>query len=173
MAVSEKKEVYGGFASVNLRKPNLMQNDPRKGDYVHGKDEFAESLILSGSSPAAGGAFRVTLTPAEYDESKGCSVCTADKTVEEITAALENGSCVTAVYPLALGDDMTSPIDIPYVTYVDDGDDPIIVFSKSVTLATDTLFVSVLYMPLIGAAMVFVTENTGAANLARAEEVSF
>lgn len=40
MAVSENKEVYGGFASVNLRKPDLMQEDPKKGDYVKGKEEF-------------------------------------------------------------------------------------------------------------------------------------
>lgn len=42
MAVSGKKEVYGGFASVNLRKPDLKQEDPKKGDYVKGKDAFAK-----------------------------------------------------------------------------------------------------------------------------------
>ena len=42
MAVSGKKEVYGGFASVNLRKPDLKQDDPKKGDYVKGKDAFAK-----------------------------------------------------------------------------------------------------------------------------------
>lgn len=49
MAVSGKKEVYGGFASVNLRKPNLMQEDPKKGDYVKGKEEFLNQ-VSSGNS---------------------------------------------------------------------------------------------------------------------------
>lgn len=118
-------------------------------------------------------SLRVTLTTLGYDESSECFVCEVDKTAEEITAALESGMCVTAVYTLTTGDGVTFPIDIPYTTYMDDSEDPIIIFSKSVTLAADTLFVSVLYIPLMGAAMVYVTENTGAANLTRAEEVSF
>lgn len=53
MAVSDKKEVYGGFASVNLRKPDLMQEDPKKGDYVKGKEEFlAQAGAGSGQNVA-------------------------------------------------------------------------------------------------------------------------
>lgn len=44
MAVSGKKEVYGGFASVNLRKPDLKQEDPKKGDYIKGKDAYATEI---------------------------------------------------------------------------------------------------------------------------------
>lgn len=57
MAVSERKEVYGGFASVNLRKPNLMQDDPKKGDYVKGKEEFLGQF--------KGGGFVASDTPPE------------------------------------------------------------------------------------------------------------
>lgn len=54
MAVSGKKEVYGGFASVNLRKPNLMQTDPAKGDYVKGKEEFLEQAGSGGNVDLTG-----------------------------------------------------------------------------------------------------------------------
>ena len=54
MAVSERKEVYGGFASVNLRKPNLMQDDPKKGDYVKGKEEFLEQVNQGGNVDLTG-----------------------------------------------------------------------------------------------------------------------
>lgn len=53
MAMSEKKEVYGGFASVNLRKPDLMQDDPKKGDYVKGKEEFLEQINSGGGSDSS------------------------------------------------------------------------------------------------------------------------
>lgn len=53
MAVN--KGVYGGFASVNLRKPDLMQEDPKKGDYVKGKEEFlAQAGAGSGQNPTGG-----------------------------------------------------------------------------------------------------------------------
>lgn len=167
--MSERK-IFGNSISINRPRPDLMDDNPKSGAYVHGKEEFLKNANVGGSG---GGAYRVTLTPVEYDVGNECFVCEVDKTAEEITAALENGSCVTAVYHFVVGEDATLPIDVPYATYLDDGDDPIIVFSKSVTLATDTLFISVLYMPLIGCAMVYVTENTGEANLTRAEEVCF
>ena len=67
MAVSEQKEVYGGFASVNLRKPDLMQDDPRKGDYVKGKEEFLAQVNPDGS----GGAGQGGMSAAQIDALHG------------------------------------------------------------------------------------------------------
>ena len=65
------------------------------------------------NAPVGGGAYRVTLTPVEYDEYEEAWVCEADKTLEEITAARENGMCVTATYPLNVEDDTVIQVDIP------------------------------------------------------------
>jgi hypothetical protein len=35
--------VYGSPVSVNLRKPNLKQDNPKAGDYVYGKDGYAKT----------------------------------------------------------------------------------------------------------------------------------
>ena len=42
------KQIFGNSISVNLRKPDLMQDDPRKGDYVKGREEFKQTVDLSG-----------------------------------------------------------------------------------------------------------------------------
>ena len=38
------KEIYGNTTSINLKKPDLTQDDPKKGDYVKGKDEFVKQF---------------------------------------------------------------------------------------------------------------------------------
>lgn len=48
MAVSVAKPILGNTTSINLRKPDLTQTDPKKGDYVRGKEEFLEQ-VSSGS----------------------------------------------------------------------------------------------------------------------------
>ena len=35
-------KIFGNTVGTTLPKPNLMQTDPKKGDYVKGKDEFRE-----------------------------------------------------------------------------------------------------------------------------------
>lgn len=34
------KKIIGGTVGMGLPKPNLMQTDPTKGDFVKGKDKF-------------------------------------------------------------------------------------------------------------------------------------
>lgn len=52
MAVSVAKPILGNTTSINLRKPDLTQTDPKKGDYVRGKEEFLEQVSSgSGVSP--------------------------------------------------------------------------------------------------------------------------
>ena len=42
-------KIIGNTVGTPLPKPNLMQTDPSKGDYVKGKEEFAEQLGGGGS----------------------------------------------------------------------------------------------------------------------------
>ena len=42
-------KIVGNTVGTTMPKPNLMQTDPRKGDYVKGKEEFAEQLGGGGS----------------------------------------------------------------------------------------------------------------------------
>lgn len=39
------KKIIGNTVGTPLPKPNLMQNDPKKGDYVKGKEEFQKQII--------------------------------------------------------------------------------------------------------------------------------
>lgn len=48
------KEIWGNTVGMGLPKPNLMQEDPKKGDYVKGKEEFARQHILMPSSAKVG-----------------------------------------------------------------------------------------------------------------------
>jgi hypothetical protein len=44
-----KRKIIGVTVGSPLPKPNLMQNDPTKGDYVKGKEEFLEQIKVPGS----------------------------------------------------------------------------------------------------------------------------
>lgn len=46
-----KRKIIGVTVGSPLPKPNLMQNDPKKGDYVKGKEEFLEQI----GAPESGG----------------------------------------------------------------------------------------------------------------------
>lgn len=83
MAVSEKKEVYGGFASVNLRKPNLLQDDPKKGDYVHGKEEFARQHIPAPATAEVGQYIVVSAV-----DEKGVVTATEAVTLEDLSEVM-------------------------------------------------------------------------------------
>lgn len=49
-------KIIGNTVGMGLPKPNLMQNDPTKGDYVKGKEEFlAQAGAGSGQNPPVGG----------------------------------------------------------------------------------------------------------------------
>lgn len=37
-------KIVGNTVGTTLPKPNLMQDDPSKGDYVKGRDEFLEQI---------------------------------------------------------------------------------------------------------------------------------
>ena len=39
-----KRKIIGVTVGSQLPKPNLMQNDPTKGDYVKGKEEFIQQF---------------------------------------------------------------------------------------------------------------------------------
>ena len=41
-------KIIGVTVGSPLPKPNLMQNDPKKGDYVKGKEEFLEQIPIGG-----------------------------------------------------------------------------------------------------------------------------
>ena len=47
-----KRKIIGVTVGSPLPKPNLMQTDPNKGDYVKGKEEFLKQI---GNTPSAGG----------------------------------------------------------------------------------------------------------------------
>ena len=42
------KKIIGNTVGMGLPKPNLMQTDPSKGDYVYGKEEFLKDPNLKG-----------------------------------------------------------------------------------------------------------------------------
>ena len=42
-------KIIGNTVGTPLPKPNLMQTDPKKGDYVKGKEEFVEQVGGGGS----------------------------------------------------------------------------------------------------------------------------
>lgn len=44
------RKIIGVTVGSPLPKPNLMQNDPTKGDYVKGKEEFLEQVNVNGGA---------------------------------------------------------------------------------------------------------------------------
>ena len=51
--MSEKK-ILGNSISINRPGPDLMQTDPKKGSFVHGKEEFARQHIPTPATAEAG-----------------------------------------------------------------------------------------------------------------------
>ena len=52
------KDVIGGVVALGLPKPDLMQDDPKKGDYVKGKEEFL-SQVEAGSGENGLSAYEI------------------------------------------------------------------------------------------------------------------
>ena len=52
--------IIGNTVGMGLPKPNMMQNDPAKGDFVKGKDGFVDSTLtqpgLAADAKAVGDA---------------------------------------------------------------------------------------------------------------------
>lgn len=46
-------KIVGNTVGMGLPKPNLMQTDPKKGDYVKGKEKFLEQIPGGGGSISA------------------------------------------------------------------------------------------------------------------------
>ena len=72
-------KIIGYTVGTNLPKPNLMQNDPKKGDYVHGKEEFVNTIgggsstvnimeeqTLTGFQTSSYGFYATALMPAPF-----------------------------------------------------------------------------------------------------------
>ena len=51
-----KRKIIGVTVGSPLPKPNLMQTDPTKGDYVKGKEDFLKQVVAQGS----GGGLSIT-----------------------------------------------------------------------------------------------------------------
>lgn len=47
-------KIIGNTVGTSLPKPNLMQTDPRKGDYVKGKKEFLQQIPGGGGGEGGG-----------------------------------------------------------------------------------------------------------------------
>lgn len=59
-----KRKIVGVTVGSPLPKPNLMQTDPKKGDYVKGRDEFMEQFSTQ-TKPDSGGKGLWTLIREE------------------------------------------------------------------------------------------------------------
>lgn len=92
-----KRKIIGATVGSPLPKPNLMQNDPKKGDYVKGKEEFLEQI----ATPDPGGNTGTGVTAEQVEQ--------IDKNAKAI-AALQRGVTMT--------DRTTSK---KYVVYIDNG----------------------------------------------------
>lgn len=100
--------IIGNPVGTGLAKSNLMQNDPTKGDYVHGKEEFIQKFI-SGKLDASElpTAINAALAQAkENGEFDGADGHTPVKGVEYFTEAdkMEMVSKVIASLPVYAGE---------------------------------------------------------------------
>lgn len=87
-------KIVGNTVGTTMPRPNLMQTDPQKGDYVHGREEFLGQL----PDGPSGGGFVVSDTPPEdtsllwvdtSDESGGIDLPTDDHIKGLIDEALD------------------------------------------------------------------------------------
>lgn len=82
------RKIIGVTVGSPLPKPNLMQTDPKKGDYVKGKEEFLEQITVPGSGGNAEDGFS-PIAKVEQT-STGAVVSITDKT-GTTTATITNG----------------------------------------------------------------------------------
>lgn len=77
-------KIIGNTVGMGLPKPNLMQTNPKKGDYVKGKDEFLESGALP---TAINAALEQAKQSGDFDGKDGDDGYTPQKGVDYWTAA--------------------------------------------------------------------------------------
>lgn len=84
-------KIIGNTVGMGLPKPNLMQTDPTKGDYVKGKEEFlAQAGYGSGQNPPQDGedGFSPLATVTQTEDGATISITDANGTT---TATVTNG----------------------------------------------------------------------------------
>ena len=94
------RKIIGVTVGSPLPKPNLMQNDPKKGDYVKGKEEFLEQI----NKPSSGGNADVSIMePMEDDIPKVFFVGTAptSKAQDELPLTMEYISKTKRIFSYA------------------------------------------------------------------------
>ena len=107
-------KIIGNTFGMGLPKPNLMQADPKKGDYVHGKEEFL--------SEAGGGvtSWNDLKDKPFGDEGGSGEVEIFSQTVEGFALGTDGvyGASMTAPFTLAEGDTYRVSWDGMEYTYV-------------------------------------------------------
>lgn len=77
-----KRKIIGVTVGSPLPKPNMMQTDPKKGDYVKGKEKFLEEFLRD---------FVKTVNGAEPDENGNVVVDVTEYINEALAQAKESG----------------------------------------------------------------------------------
>lgn len=115
------RKIYGITVGSTLPKPNLMQDNPKKGDFVHGKDAIparvsqlendsgylTEHQDISGKMDADKVPGAISTALAEDKESSRPTSC----------SIVKSGSTVTVTTPLANGSTSTSIISLDVNNY--------------------------------------------------------
>ena len=57
-----KRRIYGNTVGTTMPKPDLMQDNPNKGDFVKGKEEFLQSIGVGKGDPGFSPIAKVTET---------------------------------------------------------------------------------------------------------------
>ena len=84
-------KIIGNTIGLGLPKPNLMQTDPKKGDYVHGKEEFLEKAGSGGLPIPVTAAVGQYIVVSAVDEN---GAVTATEAVTMVVEALEDAEGV-------------------------------------------------------------------------------
>lgn len=88
-----KRRIIGVTVGSPLPKPNLMQTDPTKGDYVKGKEEFLEQFVPEsggnvspecGLTPTVKTALLTILDSVSIEESKQTVAAEALETLRQL-----------------------------------------------------------------------------------------
>lgn len=116
-----KRKIIGATVGSPLPKPNLMQTDPAKGDYVKGKEEFLEQI----ATPDPGGNTGTLYVSATSTDGVNYTV---DKTSSEIIEAATLGKTVILKYGVD---------DASYLFQLTGVDDNGALFSGIVKMAED------------------------------------
>lgn len=83
-------KIIGNTVGMGLPKPDLMQTDPKKGDYVKGKEEFLEQ------AGGAGAGFSIDNTTLKM-ENGVLSVNTTDRMEQDNTQPMTSAGVYATV----------------------------------------------------------------------------